>query len=116
MSRAHASRSPAAIVGTRSFAGGTAQKQSPALTCSAEQVLLMRLGIHQGTAKQYKHSGELCSVERGRQQGNKYVTCQTHMSTRRRNGTTAKHKERCLEGEGIIHEEGEGTSQLCGEV
>lgn len=115
MGRAHASRSPVATVGTGSFAGGTAQKQSPALTCSAEQVLLMRLGLHQGTAKQYKHSGELCSVERGRQQGNKYVTCQTHMSTRRRNGT-ARHKEQCLEGEGIIHKEGEGTSQLCGEV
>lgn len=74
MGRAHASSSPAATVGAESFAGGTAQKQSPALTCSAEQVLLTRLGINQGTAKQYKHSGGLCSVERGRQQGNKYVT------------------------------------------
>lgn len=57
MSRADASSSPAATVGTGSYVGGTAQKQIPALKCSAEQVLLMSLGINQGTAKQYKHSG-----------------------------------------------------------
>lgn len=43
MSRADASSSPAATVGTGSYVGGTAQKQIPALKCSAEQVLLMSL-------------------------------------------------------------------------
>lgn len=107
MSRADASSSPAATVCTGSYVGGTAQEQIPALKRSAEQVLLVSLGINQGTAKQYKHSGGSCSVERGRQQGNKYVTCQTHMNTRRRNGT-ARPEEQCLEGEGIIHKEAEG--------
>lgn len=73
--------------------------------CSAERMLLMRLGNVQALEG-------LCSVGRGRQRRNKYVTHQAEMSTRRRNGTV-RDKVQCQDGEGIIHAEGEGTPRLC---